>query len=193
MELAVVLFIMLALVVASVAVVLGVPFIIGLVAYDIIDSRKHETEKAFSAEEETSRIALKRGVARAFVILGSVFWSVATFFDVYTQRSAGYGSAVLAALVPLAVVLVTLVIGWYWERLTAIALLAASIGVMAWGVVYGFAPEMWAIVTLTLIGPMLTASVLFWAARRQQEAYELETAVRPQLAFAFAARSTLSS
>jgi hypothetical protein len=193
MELAVVLFVMLVIVVTSVAVVLGVPFLIGMVTYDLIDSRKHETEKALNAEEATSRIALRRGVARAFVIFGSVFWSVATFLDMYTLRSAGAGQAILAALIPLGASLATLVIGWYWERLTAVGLLLASFGVLAWGTVYGFAPQVWAVLTVTLIGPMLTASVLFWAARRQQEAYELATALPPQLAFAFAARSPLAN
>lgn len=192
MELAIVLFVMLITIVAAVAVVLGVPFLIGMITYDVIDSRKHATEKVLSAEEASSRIALRRGVARAFVIVGSVFWSVAAFFDVYTMRAAGAGPAILAAIVPLAAVLVTLVIGWYWERLTAIVLAVASFGVLAWGVVYGFSPELWAVLTLTLIGPMLTASVLFWAARRQQEAYEFATSLRPQLAFAFAARSSIA-
>jgi hypothetical protein len=190
MELAVVLFVMLVIIVASVAVILGVPFLIGMITYDAIDSRKHETEKVLSAEETSSRIALQRGEARGFVIFGSVFWSVATFFDAYTMQSAGAGPAILAAFIPLGASLATLVIGWYWERLTAVALLVASFGVLAWGTVYGFAPETWAVLTLTLIGPMITASVLFWGARRQQEAYELATALRPQLAFAFAARSS---
>jgi ABC-type Fe3+-siderophore transport system permease subunit len=83
------------------------------------------------------------------------------------------------------------VIGWYWERVTAALLALASLGVVAAGVIYGFAPQVWAVVTFALIGPMMTASVLFWAAREEQEAYERATALRPDLAFAFSARSTI--
>ena len=46
--------------------------------------------------------------------------------------------------------------------------------------------------TLALIGPMLTAAVLFWLARREQDAYELATAARPELALFFSARSTIA-
>jgi hypothetical protein len=38
---------------------------------------------------------------------------------------------------------------------------------------------------------MVTASVLFWMARREQEAFERETSVRPELAMVFAARSSI--
>jgi hypothetical protein len=72
-----------------------------------------------------------------------------------------------------------------------VLLLIASFAVIAWGVVYQFEAGVWGIMTFAMIGPMLTASALFWMARREQEAYERVTALKPELAFAFAARSTL--
>jgi len=49
----------------------------------------------------------------------------------------------------------------------------------------------WMLMTFALIGPMVTAAVLLWLARTDQEAYELAEVRRPELAFAFSARSTL--
>ena len=43
-----------------------------------------------------------------------------------------------------------------------------------------------------LIGPMLTAAVLFWLARGDQEAFETVFAARPQLHLLFSARSELA-
>ena len=194
MELAFVAFLMIAIVVSIVALAIGVPLAIGLMAYDVSQDRKTRTAEVKQAREvrdASVSIATKRGIARAFVIVGAVFWSFATFANLYSSGQTGAGEAALAALLPLGASLVTLVIGWYWERLTAAALMLGAIGVFAWGVVYQFSVQTWAIMAVMLIGPMVTASVLFWLARRDQEAYEAVTSLRPDLAFAFAARSSL--
>ena len=181
-------------IVAVVAFLVGVPLAFGVMAYDIIQSRKHAVvpvaEKAATGDN-VMRITVERGVARAFVILGGVFWSIATFAGMYSFGTSGTGEAVMGAAVPLAAVLATLVLGWYYERFTAALLLLASLAVIAWGIIYQFEAGVWGIMTFALIGPMLTASALFWLARREQEAYERATALKPELAFAFAARSTL--
>lgn len=188
MELAFAAFLTIVTAVSAAALVIGVPFAFSLMAYDIVQSRK---ARVFEVESAPAHIAIERGVARAFVILGAAFWSVATFVELYSAGGSGAGEAALTALIPLGASLVTLVVGWYWERLTAAALMLGAIGVVAYGVVYGFGGQTWMILTAMLIGPMVTASVLFWLARREQEAYERATALSPQLAFAFAARSTL--
>ena len=63
---------------------------------------------------------------------------------------------------------------------------------MVWGVIYQFEIGVWMLMTLALIGPMATAAALFWLARRDQDAYEHATALRPQLALVFSARSTIA-
>jgi ABC-type enterobactin transport system permease subunit len=57
---------------------------------------------------------------------------------------------------------------------------------VAWGVIYQFELGVWAIMVFALIGPMMTASVLFWLARREQEAFELALATHPDFAMAIA-------
>lgn len=168
---------------------IGVPVVFGMMAYDVAESRKNT---ARSIEDTSTRIAAERGVARVFVLAGGVFWSIATFAGLSSFQETGAGNALMAAFIPFVACLATLAVGWYYERFTAALLAAASVAVVAWGVIYQFELGVWMIMTFALIGPMATASVLFWLARRDQEAYERATSARPQLAPVFAARSSIS-
>ncbi len=169
--------------------IVGLPLVLGMMAFDVVKTRD---DSPLTVEDSTTRIAVERGVARAFVIAGGAFWSIAAFAGLYSFQNTGIGDALIAALIPLTAVAVTLIVGWYYERFTAALLLVAAMAVVAWGVIYQFELGVWMIMTFALLGPMLTASVLFWLARRDQEAFERATALRPQLAPIFAARSTIS-
>lgn len=162
----------------TVLLVVAVPAVIALMAYDILESRKvARPQPAPMTEPETEkaagRIFLERGIARAFVIVGGLFWAAAIFAGLYWWRETGAAYALLGAFIPLMAILVTLVIGWYYERVVSALLVLATAAVVAWGVINGFETGVWIIVTFALIGPMLTAAVLFWLARREQDAMEL--------------------
>jgi len=162
-----------------IALVVMTPVFLGAMAWDVSQARKAET---VDPADIRTRIAVERGVARAFVVAGGVFWSIAAFTGLLTFSETGMGAALLAAFYPLVAVLATLAIGWYFERATAALLWLASIGVVVWGVIYQFELGVWMIMAFTLIGPMVTAATLFWLARRDQEIYELAIARQPELA-----------
>lgn len=166
---------------AAVAVAIGAPLLIAFVAHDLMVSRPAAAADA-EPRDTRMRIAVERGVARAFVIAGGIFWSVAIFAGLRSFQETGIGAALLAAFFPLVAVLATLVIGWYYERAAAALLVAASVAVVAWGVIFQFEAGVWAIMVFALIGPMLTAALLFWLARQEQEAFELAIATRAELA-----------
>jgi len=174
--------------VAALAVAVGIPVFFAMMAYDVA-----KTTPPAPAEyaDASTRIAVKRGIARAFVLAGGAFWSVAAFAGLYSYRETGVTAALIAAFIPLVAVAVTLIVGWYYERFTSFLLAIASLAVITWGVIYQFEVGVWVLMGFALLGPMLTASVLFWMARRDQEAFERATALRPDLAFVFAARSSL--
>lgn len=174
--------------VSAVVVALGVPLFFGILAYDMVATPRTQTK---SVQDASMRIAVERGVARAFVIAGGVFWSIAAFAGLYSFRTTGMAAALLAAFYPLVAILATLIVGWYFERFTAAMLVVASAAVVTWGVVYGFELGVWILVSLALIVPMLTAATLFWLARRDQEEFERVVAAKPELAPIFAARSTI--
>ena len=176
----------------AVVLLIAVPVLIGMMAYDVISDRKNrpapvaEGELAPGWQESAERrIELERGVARAFVILGGVFWGIAAFAGFYSFRETGVEAAFLAAAVPLLAALVTLIIGWYWERAASVLLTAASIAVVYWGVTAGFEAGVWILMTIALIGPMMTAAVLFWMARQELKALEFKLAqLEPAMATA---------
>lgn len=175
--------------VGAVIVALSVPLLVGMMAYDV---KEHRKTAPADVRDTSLSIAVKRGIARAFVLSGGLFWSVAAFAALYSYRETGVGNALIAAGAPLVACAATLIVGWYYERVTAAMLLLASVAVVAWGVIYQFELGVWMIMTFVLIGPMATAAALFWAARQEQDAFELATSLRPQLAPVFAARSTIA-
>ncbi|MDZ4180095.1 MAG: hypothetical protein U1E29_12825, partial [Coriobacteriia bacterium] len=137
--------------VAAAILVLAVPALLGLMAYDMIKSREVSVERI---EDVKMRIATERTFARGFVVLGGSFWSVAAFAGLYSFRESGLSYALMAAMVPLVAIAVTLIIGWYFERVAAALLALASAAVVAWGTIYQFEIGVWFMVAIFLIGPM---------------------------------------
>lgn len=163
---------------SAILVAVGIPALFGFMAYDLFDSRDRTPVKQADPEQ---RIQLERGSARGFVIAGGLFWAVATFAGLFTFGRTGIAYAMLGAFYPLAATLVTLVIGWYYERVAATLLVLVSFAVVVWGTVTGFELGVWIIVAAFVLGPMLTSATLFWMARRDQEALELSLATRGEL------------
>ena len=169
--------------VGAAAVIVGVPVLFGLAVYDLSESRKRGSSVATAPKGVSmERVSMERGFARAFVIAGGAFWSVAIFAGMHSFRQDGVAPALLGAFFPLVAVAATLVIGWYFERAASALLVLASFAVVAWGVIYQFELGVWILMTIALIGPMMTAAALFWTARRDQEAFELAMAAMPELA-----------
>ena len=178
--------------VAAALFAVGIPIFLGLMAWDVTTWRAGGEAAAQTVSAEPGsprwkagvegRIKLERNVARAFVILGGAFWGVAAFAGLYVYRESGIAWSLLGAFIPLVATLATLIIGWYYERVIAVLLVAASVGVVYWGVINSWEAGVWMLVTVALIGPMMTAAILFWLARREQVAMETILATRPELA-----------
>lgn len=173
-------------IVAAIAFVVGVVAVIGLISLDVSTWGKREKPAVASVDRATEdaerRIFLERGFARTFVIAGGLFWGIAAFAGLFSFRESGMTAAFLAAFVPFAASMATLILGWYYERFTSGLLAIASAAVVVWGVMYQFEMGVWVLVSLFLIAPMATASVLFWMARRDQVALDLRLANAGELA-----------
>jgi hypothetical protein len=165
---------------------IGVMALTALVTFDVITSRRHEREAARvqvpTREAAMTRISIERGIARAFVIAGGVFWGVSSLAAaIWYER--GLESMFFVALAPFLLNMASLVMGWRWERTASVTLALTSAVAVAWGFASNFEPGVWGLFILLLIGPMMTASVLFWMARRGEVALELRFA-QPELAVA---------
>lgn len=169
----------LAIPISAIAVAIMLPTVIGAMALDMADTRSGSTSHP---ERLRTRMTVERNIARAFVVAGGGFWTIAAFAGLYSYRDSGLAAALMAAFVPLVAVAATLIVGWYFERVASALLAFASLGVVAWGVIYQFEMGVWILMTLTLIGPMATAATLFWLARRSQVAFELAISLNPEWA-----------
>lgn len=120
------------------------------------------------------RMNVERLLARVFVAAGGVFWVVAQFGGLYFFEDSGITAAVGSALVPLAIAVGAFVLGWFYERIAAVALAIGAAAVVVWGLVAGWEMGSWLGMTAIVIGPMLAAAVLFWLASRMQEVCSLD-------------------
>lgn len=129
----------------------------------------------------TESANIERILARAFVILGGLFW-ILMFFGSQTQ--ARYANIVYTVadvqkgfineLIPLAVTIVIFVIGMFYERLAALLLLVGAVGVVVWGVIFGWEAGVWIVMLVLIVSPMVIAALLYWLAGRMQQICLLE-------------------
>ena len=169
-------------VIAAVFVV-AVIAVLGLVGYDVVSSREGAAERAREKaaararqrtyEDDQTRISLERGIARAFVIIGGAFWGIAVVATLVTYRGDAMGTMALIALVPFLLNVACLAVGWFLERTASVMLALISAGAVWWGLANAFEPGVWMLFIALMIGPMLTAAVLFWLARQGEAALEL--------------------
>lgn len=171
-------------------VVVGIVALVGLVAYDIIQARRAEPALTYAErvrrakirkeENAVTRMYLERGVARGFVILGTAFWGVSTIAASLWYQG-GMEALLFIALIPFLMNLASLIIGWRFERFAALMLSATASGAIWWATVNSFELGVWMLFILLLIGPMLTAAVLFWLARQGEIDLAAKLALQPEL------------
>lgn len=121
-------------------------------------------------------MSIYRLFARLFVIGGGAFWVTAVFGAEWGYRGVSPLVSARNALVPLGLTLAVLAVGRIYEYLASGVLLTAAAGVVAWGVVAGWEAGVWGLMTFTLLGPILTAALLFFLAARMQNVCALEPA-----------------
>lgn len=161
--------------------VLGIPLLAGTMIYDIRSERRQKSSVKVERHISSDRIYLERNIARAFVILGGAFWSAAVLIGTQMYEPSGTSWAALGSLMLLLLTVLVLGIGWRYERAASLLLVLLASGAVLWGVAVGFEVGVWAVMTFILIGPVLTAAVLFWMARRDQTRFELQLSRLPEL------------
>ena len=123
---------------------------------------------------KSEEMNFERLAARIFVAAGGLFWVAAVFGMDFGYEDKSFGAAAQNALIYLAVALVVLGIGWFFENLAAALMLAGAVGAVIWGVVVGWEAGVWWLMAGVLIGPMMMAAILFYRAARMQRICELK-------------------
>lgn len=111
-------------------------------------------------------MSLERLFARLFVAAGGVFWTAAVFGADFGYRETSPLVSARNALLPLALTLGVLAIGWVAEYLAAGVLVTAAAMLIGWGVVAAWEPGVWVLMTVTLLAPMLVAAALYFLSAR---------------------------
>jgi len=122
----------------------------------------------------TEEMNLERLAARAFVLVGGIFWVAAVFGMDFGYRGKGVLDAATSALIPLGIAVIALGIGWFFENLAAVLLLAGVVGGVVWGVLAGWEAGVWWVMAGVLLGPMAISALLFFLAARMQRVCELK-------------------
>jgi len=118
-----------------------------------------------SAEVNLERKNAERIFARAFTVLGGVFWIGLAFAGPYVYGGKTVVGAFQTAIFPLAFTVGILILGWFYERLTALILALAALGTIAWGLIWGgWEPFVWGIMLLFFVTPTIISAVLFYLA-----------------------------
>jgi hypothetical protein len=131
--------------------------------------------------KDTGQVNVERILARSFVALGGLFWTLA-FFGRNTKASYAnfvytlpeVEKAAMIALIPLALTVAVFVLGMYYERLAGAVLLLIVVAMLAYGV-FSYLGEvvLWVTAVSVLVAPSAIAAILYLFAARTQEFQEL--------------------
>jgi len=123
------------------------------------------------------RMNLQRILARGFVVFGGIFWvSAALGAGSRTYLNATPMQTATMAAVPLVISVIALLVGWFYERLAAVLLLAGVVVVIVWGLIAGWEAGVWATMAAFLMAEMVVSALLFFLAAQTQRVCELEEA-----------------
>jgi len=100
----------------------------------------------------------------------------AAFGATFSYQDKPLVESVGTALIPIAIAAVALILGWFYEVLTAALLLGGAAGVVVWGFIAGWEAGVWGVMLVVLAAPMLVAGVLYLLAARMQNTCSLEEA-----------------
>ena len=121
---------------------------------------------------ETTAVEIKnteRLFARAFTVLGGIFWVASAFAGPYVYGGKSVAGAFGVALYPLLFTAGVLIIGWFYERLVSLILALGAIGTIAWGVIMGWESSVWAIMLIFFVAPTVVSALLFFLAGSKSE------------------------
>lgn len=122
----------------------------------------------------TETMNAQRIMARAFVLIGGLFWVFMSWGAAWAYQGAPLTVALSGALIYAAVIAVIFILGLFYENLTALILVVGAIGIVVFGIIGGWEVGVWATVFFFFVLPMLIAALLYFLAARMQKICELK-------------------
>jgi len=115
----------------------------------------------------------QRIFARAFVVVGGLFWVFMAWGKAWAYEGAPLTEALGGALIYAAVIAAIFLLGMFYENLAALVLAVGAVAIVVFGIVIGWETGVWATVFFFFILPMLIAAALYFLAARMQKICEL--------------------
>lgn len=122
--------------------------------------------------DRINQMNVERLFARGFLVIGGVFWGamwLASFFGA-ARIPASYSPGDWLAPVALLVIVITFVLGLFYEYVAAAVLFVGAFFVAVYGVFAGQWQEVgvWVIMAVFFMAPMVIAGILYLLAARTQ-------------------------
>lgn len=111
---------------------------------------------------------MERLFARIFVLGGGLFWIMASFMGDYGLHTISPLVSARNALIPLALTVIVLAVGWFYEYVAAGILAVAEVGIIVWGFTQGWEAGVWILLGISLLMPIGVAGVLYYLAARME-------------------------
>jgi hypothetical protein len=124
-------------------------------------------------------VGVERLMARVVVILGGLFWMAAAFVGPYGYHEVSPMVSAKNALLPLALTLVVLAVGWFFEYIAAALLGVGTLSLLGWGIVAEWEIGVWILMGITLLLPIVISGLLFYMAARTESSTPPETDATP--------------
>lgn len=122
---------------------------------------------------KTDEMNVQRIMARAFVVMGGLFWVAMIWGAQWAYEGAPVTQALGYAAVVAAGIAVVFVIGMFYENIAAILLAVGALAVIVFGFVSGWESGVWGIAFFFFVVPMVAAAVLYALAARMQRICKL--------------------
>lgn len=122
------------------------------------------------------RMNVQRLFARGVVLAGVVITGAAILgafarMGYTAQTPLAYAST---AAVPFAMAVIVFLVGLWFEVLAAVLLGVGAVAMVVWGLVMGWEPNVWAVMIVVVVGPMLLSGALYLLASQTQVVCELQ-------------------
>lgn len=122
------------------------------------------------------RMNVQRLFARAVVLAGIVITGAAIFgafarMGYTAQTPLAYAQT---AAIPFAMAVVVFLVGLWFEVLAAALLGVGAVAMVVWGLIMGWEPNVWAVMIVVVVGPMLLSGALYLLASQTQLVCELQ-------------------
>jgi hypothetical protein len=116
----------------------------------------------------TESMNAQRLFARAFVLIGGLFWISMAWGAQWAYRGAPFTEALAYASIYAAGIAAIFVISLFYEYLASLILTSGAAAVVVFGLVMGWEAGVWSTVVAFFILPMLVAAALYFMAARMQ-------------------------